>query len=71
MPLTPRLAKIIAEMIDAKLDAESRRETCAGSPDVGTAAGEMMPVGRSVKKRIDPRGGVTVRDPKAAPGREP
>lgn len=34
MPLTPRLARIIAEMIDAKLDAEARVDK---RPDSGPA----------------------------------
>jgi uracil-DNA glycosylase family 4 len=39
MPLTPRLASIIAAMIDAKLDAESRVENCPGCPYGGPAVG--------------------------------
>lgn len=39
MPLTPRLIGIIAAMIDAKLDAESRVENCPGCPYGGPAVG--------------------------------
>lgn len=39
MPITPRLAEIIAAMIDAKLDAEPRVENCAGCPYGGRAIG--------------------------------
>jgi uracil-DNA glycosylase len=39
MPLTPRLAEIIAGMIDAKLDAESPVQNCPGCPYGGPAIG--------------------------------
>ena len=39
MPITPRLAEIIAAMIDAKLDAESRVENCPECPYGGPAIG--------------------------------
>lgn len=39
MPLTPRLAGIIAAMIDAKLDAESRVEHCPDCPYGGPVIG--------------------------------
>jgi uracil-DNA glycosylase family 4 len=39
MPLTRRLAEIIAAMIDAKLDAETRIENCPDCPYGGPAIG--------------------------------
>jgi hypothetical protein len=50
MPLTPRLARIIAEMIDAKLDAEDGVEK---RPDSGPARPNRNMLPQAVAVRTD------------------